>query len=236
MLSRLEHDRAVQVLSRLSTELQAEVLSRLAVLDTTDPQSLHVVESQLAQWIDAQQQQQDRMAAGVNLVQSILSNAPKRKTVLEKINRHNPELAVCLQLDSDSDKNLSAETVQEAPPKSSDFYNYNSPSTPRRIFSGGLHDTPSAAEPPSANPLAILEQADDEALRAAMSQADQRVISLALVGASEALLKRILSGLPRRQAKQFRKQLRSIGPARLSEMVAAQQELVRHVQLSLPQG
>ena len=44
-----------------------------------------------------------------------------------------------------------------------------------------------------------------------------------------------LRGLPRRQAKQFRKQLRAIGPTRLSEMLAAQQELVSHVQLFLPQ-
>ena len=103
VLSRLEHDRAAEVLSQLPTELQVEVLSRLVDLDTTDPHTLHVVESQLAEWINTQQKQKKRMVAGTNLVQRILSNSPQREAILTKINRRNPELASCLQLDSASE-------------------------------------------------------------------------------------------------------------------------------------
>ena len=49
----------------------------------------------------------------------------------------------------------------------------------------------------------------------------------ALAGASDALMKRIVKDLPRRQAKQFRQQVRNVGPTRLSDMVAAQRELFR---------
>jgi hypothetical protein len=41
-------------------------------------------------------------------------------------------------------------------------------------------------------------------------------------------MKRILRRLPRRQAKEFRRRLRDIGPTRLSDMLAAQQQLAHH--------
>jgi flagellar motor switch protein FliG len=72
-----------------------------------------------------------------------------------------------------------------------------------------------------------LEQLSDEALLGALSQCESQVVSLALVGTGEKTLKRVLRGLPRREAKAFRQQLRDIGPIRLSDLHAAQQEVLR---------
>jgi flagellar motor switch protein FliG len=78
------------------------------------------------------------------------------------------------------------------------------------------------------NPLLELDQMDDATLKAALSQTDRQVSAMALVGSSDALMKRVLRGLPRRQAKLLQGQLRTIGPTRLSDMLAAQQELVNN--------
>ena len=77
--------------------------------------------------------------------------------------------------------------------------------------------------------MAELEHVEDALLLAAISQSDRQVVSLALAGASDSLMKRILRRLPRRQAKYFRRQLRSIGPTRLSDMLAAQHQFVQSV-------
>jgi len=80
------------------------------------------------------------------------------------------------------------------------------------------------------DPLSELESLDDKALLKALRLADRQTVMLALAGASEGLMKRIVHGLPRRRANQFRQQVRAIGPTRLSEMLAAQHELVRLAQ------
>jgi len=71
-----------------------------------------------------------------------------------------------------------------------------------------------------------LDQLDDATLIAALSLSDRKVVTLALAGASEALMKRVLRGLPRRHASNLRSQLRDIGPTRLSDMLAAQRQLL----------
>jgi len=204
-LSRFDHQRIADVLARLPTDLQAEVLSRLADLDTADPQTLQVVESQLAEWLSQQQQQKKRMARGAELVQRILSKSPAagRQTVLARISRLKPELAGRLAHDS-----LPENPGTDAPTQRST-----------------VPEQPKAAPPQSADPMADLERADDATLLAVFSQGDRRTVMLALAGASESLLKRILRGMPRRQATQFRHQLRTLGPTRLSDMLRAQQDL-----------
>ncbi|MCH2115161.1 MAG: hypothetical protein MK171_09675 [Pirellulales bacterium] len=244
VLSRFSEDRAGAILVRLSNRLQAEVLSRMADLDMADPQTLHVVESQLAQWIDQQQQQKRRIAVGADLVQRILSSAPQahRDSILTTISHLKPELSRRLQGAAQPSSSPSAQplNLQEnlrpvAAPKVDNptitavatCSHTKSPApseNPRSDFSADYDPKMT-----SASVMTELERADDATLLAALSQADRRVSMLALAGASESLLKRILQGMPRRQAKQFRKQLCTIPPTRLSEILAAQQHLAQLV-------
>jgi len=255
VLSRFEDGRAAHVLARLSTQLQAEVLSRLAELDTADPQTLQVVEAQLAEWITREQQQKRRMAVGVDLVQRILSDSlpAQRETILARITHLKPELGRRLRHHCVSETTtihepeslLATRHTLTAPGQAKPTAD---PATTHTTTSAGGNTPPPAPPSPvhgetphralatdpwtsavADNPMEELEHADDPTLLTVLSQADRRIAMLALAGASESLLKRILRGMPRRQAKQFRKQLCAIGPTRLRDMLAAQQQLAQQV-------
>ena len=70
------------------------------------------------------------------------------------------------------------------------------------------------------------DRADDSTLLAAFRHAEHEVVMLVLASANKSLLRRVLRGMPRRQAKQLRNQLRKVGPTRLSDLLAAQQSLL----------
>ena len=218
VLSRLETSRSAELLTKLSPTLQTEVLARLADLDPTDEQTLKVVASQLAQWLTAHRQRQERMAAGRDLVQRILQDAPdnQRAVLLARLGKRNPALAEKLS----HDPSLRPPIARQ-------------PAKPPTTY----QTRPVRAKPPvdlstqlvneSADPLSELESLDDQGLLTALQQADRQTVMLALAGASESLMKRIVKDLPRRKAKQFRQQVLAIGPTRLSDMIAAQRELLR---------
>lgn len=219
VISRLEHVAAAKILTLLAPYLQVEVLERVAELDPTDQQSVQVVESHLAQWIHQQRQRKKRMAAGADFVQRILQNTPEkdRAAILTRLDNRNSELAGRL---GRPEGNAGRSTVP----------------TPRsKVGKKRFIAKPQAAKPipqppvtTSADPLGELERVDDATLMTALTQTDRQIVTLALAGASEKLLSRILHRLPRRQAKEFRKRLRDIGPTRLSDMLAAQQQLTHN--------
>jgi flagellar motor switch protein FliG len=72
-----------------------------------------------------------------------------------------------------------------------------------------------------------LEALSDQALAAAMRIADQPTVLRALAASSERLLGRVLRRLPRRQARQLKRLVRSVGPTRLADLRRAQHELLR---------
>ncbi len=248
VLSRLETPRAAELVSKLSPTLQTEVLERLADLDPADEQTLEVVASQLAQWISAQSQRHQRRAAGRDLVQRILQETPdsQRAVLLTRLSKRSPGLAEKLVAKPrDQQPTMSsaredfirpfssrhsAELPAELPATLQPPTLHNTYSAPARI-SSSTHTTPSPLpidETTDVNdPLSELERLDEKALLAALQLADRETVMLALAGVSEPLMRRIVRDLPRRQARQFRQQVRAIGPTRLSDMLAAQHELVR---------
>ena len=70
-----------------------------------------------------------------------------------------------------------------------------------------------------------LRQFDDNSLACLFARADRHVLRLALSGAEEALIARMTAGLSRGESRGLRRQLVAIGPVRLSDMEAAQEEL-----------
>lgn len=219
VLARLESSQASEVISKLQPALQADVLNRITNLDPADEQSLQVVESQLAAWIDAKDQKRQRMAAGYQIVERILSNTPEsqRSSFLEHLGERNPQLASQL---------ASRDLATQSPslPVRKEYTRFklsnNADSTPPPRSEMTTRDEPS-------DPLLALEALSDQALLKALQSVDRQTVMLALAGASESVMKRIVRGLPRRQANKFRQQVRTVGPTRLSDMVAAQRELIR---------
>lgn len=216
VLSRLNADRAAEVLNRFNVAQQNQILDRLADLDMTDEHAIRVVDAQVAQWLTTQRQRRERMAVGKRMVEELMSRKP-----------------------------VSAEPVIVAgriPAKRSPIANEYAqvsarPATPpqARRYEPLPVVTPAKPVEP-VNPLAHLSASEciarlealpDQTLLDALSQCEARLALLALVGVSEKLLKRVTRGLSRRENKLFRQQLRDIGPTRLSDILAAQQEVLQ---------
>ncbi len=234
VLSRLDPTSSAGLLSKFPPALQADVLMRMANCHTADEHTVQVVETQLALWIDQHRERRQRMAAGLELVESILANTSdaQRKTVLVHLNGKDPELAGRLtsvpnRVSNSHSNQLPAATEEEEPailPRSRPIAH----ARPAMVYAPPV-PVPQAMPPKSAastRPSEELDQLDDATLLAALNHVDRDVLTLALAGVSEALMKRVLRGLPRRQAGKMRRQLRDIGPTRLSDILAAQQELL----------
>jgi len=247
VLSRLNPASAADLLFKFPATIQAEVLTRMANCDSVDEQSVRVIESQLGQWIDQHRQQRKRMAAGLELVQRIISNTPEthRETVLTQLRGSDPDLAGRLAKKPETLPTFTPRASRLVPePESEPEPEPKKPNTPSpalKTYPRTPIETPNSQKiinqtvlqptektPPSANPQQELDQLDDTTLMAVLSQTDRQVVTLALAGASEALMKRVLRGLPRRHASKLRSQLRNIGPTRLSDILNAQQQLLHH--------
>lgn len=97
----------------------------------------------------------------------------------------------------------------------------------REILSNvAIHDRQLAGRlMPQQVEFADLDSLDDTALALILDTADAEVVMLALAGAAPALVERILSQLPARDARLLRRALDTLGPTRLSDVEAAQREL-----------
>jgi hypothetical protein len=63
---------------------------------------------------------------------------------------------------------------------------------------------------------------DDRALASVLKATDANVLTLALAGSSDELVDRICDQMPPKTARSFRRELRRLGPTRLSDVEAAQ--------------
>ena len=222
VISRLKPQVAAVILPRLEEQLQEEVLCRLAELDPADESSVQVVEAHLGTWIYEHRQRKQRLAAGTELVQQILeqTEANDRQVIAGRIGRRNPRLASTLAIAAGSQVEPTPVPVAVSTSRPATSAKRFLPQTlPARV------PEPKLAE--IADPLGELNQLSDQALMSVLSSADRTVVTLALAGADESLMRRVLKSLPRNQAQQYRSQLRNIGPTRLSDMIDAQQRLAQ---------
>ncbi len=241
VLSRIDASSAADLMSKLSLSLQAEVLARMGNLDTADEQTVKVIESQLNAWLEQQRQRKQRQAAGMELVQRILKHTPEaqRHTILAHMKKNNP--AVPNPTLSKSTSTGTQKRLAELAKPLQNEERYSSFQVETRGDMQPLSSKPTTSsnfnpeKNLSSDPLTELEQTNDATLMTALSRTDRQVGALALAGASEALMKRVLRGLPRRKAKTMRHQLRAIGPTKLSDMLAAQHQLLKVVRQLAPQ-
>lgn len=213
VMAQLEPTQAAQLIGRLSPELQVELLRRMSQLDPADDQSLQIVESQLANWLQEQRRRRERLAAGQELVQRILLQTPasQRNVLLARLESRDPLLV----------ENLCAQPAADLALSQAQQGRQQAPASPRKPHAESLDQTPREADP-----LEELESFDDQTLRAALGAVDRETALLALAGVSELVIRRIVRGLPRRQANQFRRQIRSVGPTSLRDMTDAQRQVV----------
>lgn len=226
VLSHLPPERAASVLAALPEKLQANAIERLSALGETEPEILTTLEHELADWAAKRTCGHAEFGGRRQAIAAILAAADvkTRGGILANLNTHNPALA---------DQISDVEYARVGRPKSHD----NSKSKPRP---NAVETYTATARPatqrltrpiPSPQPLAPrfdfdqLIDLDGRALAAVLSAADSKVLALALTGSQDKLVDRICEQMPKRIARTFRRELRQLGPTRLSDVEAAQNSI-----------
>lgn len=230
VLSYLAPARAAHVLAALPEKLQAATIERLTLLGETDPNTLEVLERELADWLTRQQASRARPTHRIDTISAILAAADQRERgkILANLVKHNRQLA--------------DQIAPSALPKPTP-----APTIAEQIADCGLRiadlkaaitaPSPAATPPPSPipNPQSAipilhfddLTRFDGAGLAAVLSAVDREVLVLALAGASDEIVDRVTAQMPAKVAKAFRQRLHLCGPTRLRDVEAAQHEVAR---------
>jgi flagellar motor switch protein FliG len=247
-LSRLNVDQAAAVFAALPASLQAEVVDRLATLQAVDEDAVQELQSQLEQRIQKQRDRRQRAAAGAELARKILAKTPpaQQTALLARFSisgaaaatgwaapsatkdfvrpaQQAEELAIAVRRVRGQDSSPAADAASAF-----EAANDEKPSTMDR----SSEEAAEAMDDCSGE----LERLDDRQLLTALRQADEQTVHRALAASSERFIDRVACKLPRRQAKRLKKAVRSIGPARLVDLRAAQNELLRLARNGVTRG
>jgi flagellar motor switch protein FliG len=204
VLSKLPAKKAAEALAVLSAERQTEVVERLVELGDADPESLRVVEQNVGTWLGERNRERQRRLDRMSIVGGIMAatQTDTRQAILVRVGKRDREMArqieahLPLPLIADAAENRASTILREAP---------------------------MASHPPAVE-LAFddLVELPTSVLSAVLTSVDSDLLRCALAGASDELLVRILQTVPRRQRKQFRAQIQSLGPTSLRDVDDAQ--------------
>jgi flagellar motor switch protein FliG len=238
VLSHLEPARAAAVLAELPQALQAETLERLSSLGETDAETVRVLEHELAAWMKQRATVSNDRTGRKDTVASILSaaDAKTRDQILSSVKSHNATRAEQLHLKRPKrELGRSHSRIDTPPPatqvRETDTYQVIAQrvQAPRRPLPRPL------LPPPCPKPIDFddLIHLDGRALARLLQSADPNVLALALAGSREELVDRICDQMPKRISKSFRRELRRLGPTRLSDVEAAQRAIAQLAAIQL---
>ena len=221
VLSHLPPERAAAVLAAFSGNRQAEVIERLAVLGDTDPDSVTVVEHELAAWLENRTGRTPGSQRSHGAAASILAaaDAVTRDGIIANLKAHKSALAEQL-----------AEAPQKHERESPSVTSMPSFARDRKWSSANRLEAPAPrphVPPPAPAPVLRIDfdhliELNDRTLAAVLRDVDPSVLVLALAGSRDDLIERICTQMPKRAARAFRRQLRRLGPTRLSDVETAQ--------------
>ena len=220
ILSHLAPARAAAVLAELPEKLQAETIERLSVLGETDPESVTVLERELAAWIATRGDDRGTIARRRETVTNILAAADDktRRGILSKLKSHNSSLAQQLTLERQTNAN-----AEKSNTSISELRRRLSPLQPQGITAQPQASSP---QPPATTlpriPFDQLIHLDNATLTALLRSVDANVLAIALAGSRDDLVDRVCGQMPKATARTFRRELRRLGPTRLSDVEAAQ--------------
>jgi flagellar motor switch protein FliG len=223
VLSHLPPERAAAVLAALPQKVQAETVERLSTLGETDPECLSVLKRELETWAAERDglrsgngRRRDTMAAILAAADAksrshILSNMKDHKEALAKqfSPRHSERLAVNATV---AKPQASNSRVRSADKQVGQLSTTPSPHAELRLPHVDFDD---------------LVELDSRTLSAVLRQVEANVLALALAGSRDDLVERICEQMPKRTAREFRRQLRRLGPTRLSDVEGAQRAVAQ---------
>jgi flagellar motor switch protein FliG len=220
VLSHLAPQRAATVLAALPANVQANAVERLSSLGETDPESVSVVERELEAWAVKRQTARGSNDNRRDTITNILAaaDAKSRNKILSSLQNHNMRLA---------DMFLPQHRIETSPPPKK----APTRSADKAVEKTTLRPTQHTAPKPKPRLPHItfddLIQLDSRALAAVLRETDANVLALALAGSRDEMVDRICDQMPKQTARMFRRELRRLGPTRLSDVEAAQRAVAQ---------
>jgi flagellar motor switch protein FliG len=207
VMAQLDPHLAAQLLEALPADLATAALERMASLDNPSPDALAEIADQLRRELLplARPAQRSTSLAGMHALLAAMDETV-RDRVLNGLRNRNVRLADQLE----NEGRTGGQTRYRVESLASEM------------------PGPAGRRDSQAAPLVEFEDLltlSDEALRRVFAAADSQIVLLALTGAPESLLARILCQLPPGNAATLRKRLNCPGPVRLSDIAAAQEAL-----------
>ncbi len=215
VFSHLDSRQAADVLKELPPALRIEVVRRLSNLDQMTDEVVKEIEDGLQSRLADQIHRTRRRNAGIRAVSGILDAATSdlRNDILGQLHREDVALSRKLQGDSRPPERRSP---NKQPLE-------NQPTiTPRRR-------EPSKAAPTTPEPVITFEDVihlDDDTLRTVLGAAEPQVAILALAGATNEVVDRLIQSMKPQEAERLRGALTNLGPTRLRDVEASQKNLV----------
>jgi flagellar motor switch protein FliG len=243
VLAQLSDDTAAFVLGRLPGETRCEVIDRLASLREADPETLRLVERQLAQLAVPPPEISARSSESVARLVSILrsASAAVRTEALQQLRLHNKSLADELsrrlrETDKDADK---IDRVPDFVDRCESADRNSGSQSDHRLLAPSDHRHAGPTCKPGAHLPAVgnrspetapskvrfeqLSYLDSTALAEVLSHVEPRILVLALAGADAPLVDRIAGNLNWRARRRLRHRLSTLGPVRLRDLEFARQ-------------
>jgi flagellar motor switch protein FliG len=223
VLSHLPPERAAAVLAALPQKVQAETVERLSTLGETDPECVSVLKRELESWAA----KRDGLRAGNgrrrDTMAAILAaaDAKSRGQILSNMKDHKAALAK--QFSSRQAKRPTVKAPVAKPQSEKPMVRrVENPVSKPAIM-------PSARIEPRLPRVDFDDLAglDSRTLSAVLRQVDANLLALALAGSRDELVDRICEQMPKRTAREFRRQLRRLGPTRLSDVEGAQRAVAQ---------
>ena len=229
VIAQLPPEQAAEVLERMPAATSTEALRRMAWLDQLAPEVLLDLARELRAALLPKLRSKETQLAGLASVQAVLSaiHGPRRSELLDRLAEQDQRLVRQLGYGpADHDPPSPAPRAEVT----SFRYRLEPPyAAAQNRGRAALGDQKAYLEHEGATGLefADLLSLDERSLRRVFAAADVSVLVLALTGAEEKFTRRILSGLPPREAEVLRQRLNHPGPLRLRDIEQAQQEIAR---------
>jgi flagellar motor switch protein FliG len=220
VLAQLPPEQAAAVLEALPTNLATDSLERMATIDGLSPEVLLDLAGELKTRLAPQLLAQDATPQSLDRLSSVLAamDSRQRERLTTQLTSRNLALANRLGLHPSG-----SPLAEEAARTTMLRYRLDSAAGDGQLSPPRTASRNSSPHAPTE--FADLADLDDASLRNVFAAAEPEVVLLALIGAEQRLIDRVLRKLTAREAQAFRRRLDSPGPMRLREIDAAQRKL-----------
>ncbi len=236
VLSLLSPMRSAQLLEFCPQALQSAALQRLHHLEELDDEVVHLLQQELRLVIRQRTQLKQKQRVGSQALAEILvaaeqlKNADVTRAVRTQLQGEpaarkqalpsNPRVAPVV---ANSDPTIRRSPKVERP----EVGNASSLPSEDRLVSTELDQATALSDFEPRLQFTELMDCDTASLQALLATAKPQLTLLALRGASQALLDRVLKMLPRSEAKEVQFRIQNLGPTRVQDIQQAQQYLLR---------